>query len=48
MGKLYRIDERKRITLPDGILNELDASPGDYLGFETKNGKVVIKKKIIS
>jgi len=48
MGKLYRIDERKRITLPDGILDELDANPGDYLGFEAKNGKVIIKKKIIS
>ena len=48
MSKLYRIDTRRRITLPDDILKELKAKSGDYISFETKNGKIELRKVHIS
>lgn len=48
MTKLYRIDARMRITLPDKILKELKAKKGDYISFELKNGNVELRRVTIS
>ena len=44
IGKLYKIDDKKRITLPDELLEELKLNVGDYIKFDLINGKVEIKK----
>lgn len=44
-NKLYKIDDKKRITLPDELLKEFELEVGDYIKFEvTSNGKIEIKK----
>jgi len=48
MVKLYRIDIRKRITLSEDALKEINAEPGDYISFEIENGDVILKKRVIS
>jgi len=42
--KLYKIDDKKRITLPEDILEKYDLEIGDYVKFELVNGKVELKK----
>ena len=44
MIKLYRIDARKRITLPDDVLKKLEVESGDYVSYEECDGTISIKK----
>ena len=47
MEKMYRIDQRNRVTIPEKILKKINAKDGDYISYEDKNGDILIKKKII-
>jgi len=48
MDKLYRIDNRNRITIPDSVLKKINAKRGDYLCYDIKNGSIKLIKKTIS
>lgn len=39
-----RIDDKKRITLPNTIMEALNLTPGDYVAYEIVNGEVHLRK----
>lgn len=39
-----KIDDKKRITLPNNIMEALNLSPGDYVAYEIVNGEVHLRK----
>lgn len=39
-----KIDDKKRITLPNNIMEALNLSHGDYVAYEIVNGEVHLRK----
>ena len=44
MGRLYKIDDKKRIRIPEDMLNMLHLKAGDYVKPEIRNGALILKK----
>jgi len=44
IGKPMRIDKRKRITLPNEVMDILDLQKGDYITFVRVGNEIAIRK----
>ena len=44
VGKAKKIQSSLRVTIPKGIVNELDLGDGDYIGYYKSGSGIVIRK----